>query len=247
MRVVLIEDEVPALDHLAALLRKVAPDARVTAQLRTVRETRAWIAAGAEADLVLADIELGDGLSLDALADSGLTAPVLFTTAFDHYLAPALAGNGVAYLHKPVREADLAQAIEKVRRLERHFLGGLADLARRLRPPHPARIVGRRGLDWVSLATEDLAWVHVRHGGSWAMDRHGAELLLDAPLSALEPTLDPARFLRVNRWFLVALAAIRRVRPEGRGRLLVVVEPEAPVPVVVPQEGAAAFRSWFGL
>ena len=238
----------PALAHLEVLLSRVAPRGQVVARLRTVQQLRAWRAQGPDADLLIADVELGDGLSLEALAEGELTVPVVFTTAFDHYVLPALAGNGVAYLRKPVREDELAAALAKVQRLERHFLGGLAEVARRLAAPPPAaRLVGRRGLDWVSVPTQSLAWVQVRHGATWAMDRAGAEVLLDEPLSAVQALLDPQAFHRANRWTLVSLAAIQRVRAEGRGRLALVLEPPPPEPVVVPQEGAAAFRAWFGM
>lgn len=244
MKVALIEDEVPALDLLERLARRVEPGAEIVARMRTVRETRAWLDSGGLADVVIADVELGDGLSLNALA--GFGGPVIFTTAFDHYLLPALEGNGLAYLLKPVQEQELAAAFAKLHRLERHFLGILPTLTRELRPT-TARLVGRRGLDWVSLPTAELAWVTTRHGGTWAMSRDGAELLLDEPLATVQSRLDPTRFYRANRWFLVSLEAILRVRPEGRGRLGLVLAPPTPEPVLVPQEGAAAFRSWFGL
>jgi DNA-binding LytR/AlgR family response regulator len=249
VKVALIEDEVPALEHLERLLSRVAPAAVVVARLRTVRQTRAWLAGG-EADLVLADVELGDGTSLDAFADCARDVPIVFTTAHDHYLAPALATNGIAYLLKPIGEADLAGALDKLARLERHFVGGLAALARRLAetaPVRPDRLVGRRGLDWVSLSAEAVAYVRVRNGMTLATAREGHEVLLDEPLSAVQARLDPARFLRVNRWTVVALDAIDRVRSEGRGRLLLILRPPADEEVVVPQENAATFRAWFGM
>lgn len=247
MRVALIEDELPALDRIEALLLRVRPDARVVARLRTVRQTRAWLDEGSPCDLILADIQLGDGLSLDAFAGAARDLPVVFTTAYDHYLAPALAGNGIAYLLKPVREVDLAEALAKHERLERHFAGLLAALARQLRAPAPARLVGRRGLDWVGLAVEDLRWVRVRNGITTAVGRDGAEVMLEEPLARLEARLAPEGLFRANRWYLVSLAAVARVRPEGRGRLALLLDPPADEPVVVPQENAAAFRAWFGM
>lgn len=249
MRVALVEDEVPALEHLERLLGRVVPDLEVVARLRTVRQTRAWLAAG-EAELIVADIELGDGTALDALADCDRDVPIVFTTAHQHYLAPALAANGIAYLTKPVGEADLAAAIDKLRRLERHFVGGLASLAQRLAVAAPARtdrLVGRKGVDWVALPVSTVAYVHVRNGMTYATSRDGQEIWLDEPLAAVAARLDPARFHRVNRWWVVALDAISRVRGEGRGRLVVIVDPPAEEAVVVPQERAEAFRRWFGM
>lgn len=235
-----MEDEPVAMEHAEALLARVEPAARVVARLRTVRELRGWLGTE-EVDLILADIQLGDGLALDALAEAPHTAPIVFVTAYDEHLVPAFASNGVAYLLKPLRERDLAAALGKLRRLERHFLGALATLAR------PARVVGRRGLDWVGLAAEDIAWFVVRHGGTWAGSFAGEELLVDESLAALGRRLDGRRFFRANRAALVSLAAIRRVRSAGRGRLELVLAPAPAEEVVVAQESAAAFRAWFGI
>lgn len=244
MRVALVEDELPALDHLAVMLQRVEPRAEVVARLRTVRQTRAWLVDG-EAELIVADIQLGDGLSLDAFEDSPRTIPIVFATAHDHYLAEALAGNGIAYLLKPLRDDDLAAAIAKLHRLERHFIGTLGALAWSVRPRE--RLVGRRGRDWVGLPVDALAYVQVRTDGVIATDHAGQEILLDEALSSLQTRLDPARFHRVNRQTLVAIDAIARVRAEGRGRLSLQLLPPSDLPVEVAQEGAAAFRQWFGM
>lgn len=261
LRVALVEDEVPALRQLEALVARVAPGAVIVARLRTVRQIRAWLATAEPVDLVIADIELGDGLSLDAFAEAGSATPIVCATAHPQHLAPALAGNAIAYLAKPVRADELAVAIAKLDRLERHFTG---QVAHDPVPSAASRLVGRRGLDWVGVDVADVAWIQVRAGATWCMVRGSAgpvgaspvEVLLDESLSSLQARLDPARFFRANRWTLVALDAIARVRAEGRGRLGLVVDPPVPAAdgagegdgvVAVPQEGAAAFRAWFGM
>ena len=249
LRVALIEDEVPALEHLERLVRRLRPDAEIVARLRTVRQTRAWLDQNADCDVILADIQLGDGLSLEPLAESGCAVPVVFVTAFDHHLAPALAGNGIAYLLKPIQEAELDAALAKHERLAQHFerepLAALEALARRV-GAGPGRLVGRRGLDWVSISVEQLRWVRVRNGITAA--RVGDdEVMLEDSLTRLQARLPADRFFRANRWYLVSLDAIDRVRPEGRGRLRLLLEPPPDEPVVVPQEHAAAFRAWFGI
>ena len=219
MRVALVEDEVPALEHLERVLLAVHPAAEVIARLRTVRALAAWLAADAAGcDLILADIQLGDGLSLDAFASAPTDIPIVFTTAYDHHLAPALAGNGIAYLLKPLDPDALAAALRKRDRLQRHFVGGIADLARRLTaPPQAQRLVGRRGVDWVGLPITDVRWLRVAHGITRAMAATGAEIMMDDPLNQLQARLSPFGFFRANRWYLVSLAAVVRVHPAGRG------------------------------
>ncbi|MBX2796348.1 MAG: LytTR family DNA-binding domain-containing protein [Myxococcales bacterium] len=248
MRVALIEDEVPALEHLELLLGRIAPDCTVVARLRTVRQLREWLAgAPGRCDLIVADIQLGDGLSLDALGDSEWSVPVVFATAHDHYMADALRGNGIAYVLKPVGEAELAAALRKVRSLEQHFVGSLRALAQRLEPLAPLRLVGRRGLDWVGVDAADIRWIRVRHSTTTATTADGATVMLEQPLNKLSEMLQPRGFFRVNRWYLVSLAAVVRVRSVGRGRLAVLLEPPADEPVEVPQTHAAQFRTWFGM
>lgn len=75
----------------------------------------------------------------------------------------------------------------------------------------------------------------------------GAELLLEDPLNRLQDLLEPAGFFRANRWYLVSLGAVTRVRPVGRGRLELVLAPAADEVVEVPQTHAQAFKAWFGV
>lgn len=246
MRAVLIEDEVPALEHLEALLGRVRPQAEVVARLRTVKAVRAWFAEGAGCDLVIADIELGDGTSLEALREVELGVPVVFATAHDDFRAEALERNGVAYLLKPVREAALAAALDRLDRLEQHFVGSLRELVQRLEQA-PSRLVGRRGVDWVGVPVADVRWIRVRNGVTTATTADGAEIMLEEPLNRLQAMLDPTRFFRASRWYLVSLEAVARVRSVGRGRLGLVLDPPAGEDVEVTQQHAGAFRAWFGM
>jgi DNA-binding LytR/AlgR family response regulator len=105
----------------------------------------------------------------------------------------------------------------------------------------------------VSVPLADVRWVRVRNGVTTAIVADGgelaqfAEIMLEEPLNRLAAQLDPAGFFRANRWYLVSLSAIDRVRPEGRGRLRLLLSPTPDEAVVVPQEHGAAFRAWFGI
>lgn len=244
MRVVLIEDEVPALEHLERLLTRIRPSATVVARLRTVKAVNAWFDDPTHAcDLVLADIQLGDGTSFDALRGRPLSVPVVFATAHDDRHAEAFERHGVAYLLKPVREADLAMALDRIDRLEQHILTqhSQADVQ------YLERLVGRRGLDWAGVAVQEVRWIRTRNGTTTAMTANGDALMLEDPLNRVQSQLDPARYFRANRWYLVALDGVVRVRSVGRGRLGLVLSPPTDEDVEVTQQHAGAFRAWFGM
>ena len=65
MKVFIAEDEPPARERLVETLARVAPDAVVAGHADSVQATAAWLAAHAPPDLLLLDIQLADGLSLD--------------------------------------------------------------------------------------------------------------------------------------------------------------------------------------
>jgi len=115
MTVLILEDEYPAAERLRRLLAEAAPDAQVLAVLDTVAGALAWLAAHPAPDLVLSDVQLADGLSLDVFAQAVVRSPVIFTTAYDQYAIRAFQANSIAYLLKPLKLPELQAALAKLR------------------------------------------------------------------------------------------------------------------------------------
>jgi two-component system LytT family response regulator len=245
MRIVIVEDEPPARDKLAAAILAAAPDAEIVASLAGVAETVEWLAANSAPDLLFLDIQLSDGLSFDILRRARVTCPVIFATAFDEYLLDAFQANGIDYLLKPIRDERVAAAIAKYRRLSAHFTADHTALLESVKPPRE-RLLVRKGIDLLSVRTSDVAYVFTSDKLVFLVTHAGARYLLDRAVADLEAELDPARFFRANRAWLVSIDAIARCRPYGKGKLLLDLRPPAGEEVIVSQERAAAFREWFG-
>ena len=129
LRAFLIEDEAPARERLAAMLAETTPACAIAGAADSVAAAEAWLRQNAAPDLIFADIQLGDGLSLDLFRGGPPPCPVVFTTAHDAYMLEAFASHGIAYLLKPVKHAELEGALKKYQELGRHFAGGIAALA----------------------------------------------------------------------------------------------------------------------
>lgn len=80
----------------------------------TNAEVRTFIADEVDVDLILSDIQLGDGLSFESLRTVPEVIPVIFTTAYDHYAVQAFRFNSIDYLLKPIDSEELHAALEKV-------------------------------------------------------------------------------------------------------------------------------------
>ena len=243
-RVVVIEDEPPARDRLVAALQKLDPQLEIVATLASVAESLRWFEDHPAPDLVFADVQLADGLSLEIFARAAPSFPIVFCTAYDQYLLDALDQNGIAYLLKPYSPAQLRDALDKYHRLEAHFASKLAALSRALAPKARRRMLARDGEAFVVVALDEVAYFGVRDGVTELVHRDGRRLALDRTLAEVEAELGDAEFFRLNRQYLAHADAIVGFRAWFKGRLLVELQPAALEEVVVSQPNAARFRSW---
>lgn len=234
MKVFIAEDEPPALARLVETLSRVAPEARVLGQADSVAATAAWLAAHPPPDLLLLDIQLADGLSLDLFQAQRVRVPVVFTTAYDRFALEAFRALAVDYLLKPVADAALAQALAKVRQFRAHFQ----------EPGYAPRLACRLGTVHHMLPVAQLARLVSLDKATHALALDGRRYTVDPPLSELEQQLDPARFFRATRQVLVAAAGVRHYAPAGKGRLRLTLAPDDEA-LEVAQERAAAFKAWW--
>ena len=107
MKILILEDEILIAKGLMVLIHHLEPSAEIIGPLPSVRETIAFLEQNPAPDLVLADIQLSDGISFQALEKLYPKTPVIFTTAFDEYALKAFRLNSIDYLLKPIDENEL--------------------------------------------------------------------------------------------------------------------------------------------
>ncbi len=246
MRVLILEDELPAREQLDRAIRAWDPGVEVVGALGSVREAIAFLRTSPAPDLIVSDIQLSDGVALSIFEQVPEVAPVVFCTAYDGYLQDAMRLAGIDYLLKPLEVPRLHAALDKYLRLRTHFAGRLGDLADHVRRARtrPTRLLAHRGDDLVPLPVDQVAWFVSEDKVTVAVDRAGARHLLAESLATLETLVGTAEFFRANRQYLVRGSAVARLRPAAKGRLALVLSPPAPGDVTVSQEQAAAFRAW---
>jgi DNA-binding LytR/AlgR family response regulator len=250
MKVFIAEDEPPARERLIETLARVAPQALVVGSAASVRDTRAWLAAHAAPDVLLLDIQLADGLSIELFGDDGaLALPTIFTTAYDEYALAAFRALAIDYLLKPVEDAQLARAFARLTALRERFAAADARALQAALHGAPAipwrqRWVARKGASWVALPADRVAYFVSADKLSFVVAHDGARYLLDESLAEIESALDPQQYFRVNRQMIVAASAVARWRSAGKGRLVVELAPATDGEVSISQERAAAFRDW---
>lgn len=250
LRVVVLEDEPPAVAQIERALRRWDPAVQILGVADSVSGGVEILRRGPEPDLILADIRLSDGLVLTLFDRLPVRCPVIFTTAYDTYLMEAFERNAIDYLLKPVSAERLGRALEKYVRLSEHFGARLAALAATLSRPveaaGPPRILARDGAAFVAVPIDRIAWFTTEHKLTLMIERDGRRRIVDDTLAQLETRLDPNAFFRLNRRYLAHVGAMTRFRSVGKGRIEVILSPEPREEILVSQENAAAFRRWAG-
>jgi len=111
MRVLIIEDEIPAAEKLERYLNKYDPFLEILATLGSVKKSVNWFTTSdIFPDLIFMDIQLTDGLSFEIFKKVKITQPIIFTTAFNQYAIDAFKANGIDYLLKPIYSVKSCKA-----------------------------------------------------------------------------------------------------------------------------------------
>ena len=108
------------------------------------------------------------------------------------------------------------------------------------------RFLIKRGADYVSIRTEELAYFYAVHKIVCLVDQKGQKYILDESLADIEKQLDPGQFYRITRKYLVNQSAIRRIRAFPKSKLQIELEPAVQEEIVISQENVAAFKQWMG-
>lgn len=238
-RILIVEDEVWAWEGLVEKLNILIPDTIDIVVKSTVRDAKSWIAKN-DVDLIFMDVHLGDGLSFGIFEEVKVTAPVIFTTAYEDYALEAFKHQGYAYLLKPYDIEELEQGLKKVAPLFE------ATVASSVAKPFKERFLVRYGLHLKSIAVHDIAYFMADDKTLYVSTYSDDKYIIDDTITGLVSKLNPTLFFQVNRKFLVHIDAITDMLKVGRNRIRLQLQPRLPegIEVVVSEEKSADFQLW---
>lgn len=169
-------------------------------------------------DLLILDVQMPKLNGFEVLELVGRDVAVVFVTAFDQYAIRAFEVHAVDYLLKPFGPDRLAAAIERAReRLGRGEALPVQALASSGQPAagQARRILVRDGPRVHVLPVEKIDYIQAQD--DYVCFRcEGKEYLKEQTLAELEATLDPAKFVRIHRSYVLNLDRLARVETDER-------------------------------
>ena len=247
MKIVIIEDEAPAARRLERMIPDSIKGGEVIATLGSVQDARLWFRDQPPPDLILADIQLADGLSFEIFELSEIKCPVIFITAFDEYAIQAFKMNSIGYLLKPVKSEDLMQAVAKFKQTAAPSMDMIARLLQDMgvKPKsYTTRLMIKFGATMKVVHVDEIAYFYSENKTTHLRNHEGKDYPVDLTLEKLEEQLDPAHFFRINRQFLIHIKAIDRMVNLSRSRIKVVLVPESAEDTIVSSSRSAQFKQW---
>jgi DNA-binding LytR/AlgR family response regulator len=251
MKVIIIEDEIPAAKRLEKLLHSYNDGIEIVHKSDSIESSVRYLSAAENIDLIFMDIQLADGLSFDIFEQVKITTPVIFTTAFDQYTLKAFKVNSIDYLLKPIDENELQKSLAKYQQLyaktQNNFSDKILKLVQDMNTvKYKERLLIKRGQQLSYLKIESTAYCFADGKLCYAVDFNGIKYLLENNLSQLEEQLQPDNFYRINRHLLVNIEAVKKVHTWLGGRLKVEVLPATTAETIVSRERVNGFKEWLG-
>ena len=251
MRILIIEDEQSNADRLKRMLEGEHEMAGVCA---SNAEVRAFFADGAHADtdLILSDIQLGDGLSFESLKTVPTSIPVIFTTAYDQYAVQAFQFNSIDYLLKPIDSKELHAALEKVQSSKLKAQSTSTDAIAQLLASVKSNtiryrerfLIPHKADEFLIVPVSEVSHITIRDGVVRLCTLNGKTHTLNMTLEEAESQLDPQRFMRVNRQFIVNAAAVCKLSTYFLGKMRVHVAAFQDTEIIVSKDKVASVKRW---
>lgn len=254
MRVLIVEDELPAQRLLARYLAEIMPSAVIVGVLQSVKESVDWFRNNEHPDIIFMDVQLSDGLCFNIFEYVKPDSFIIFTTAYNQYAIQAFKANAIDYLLKPIQKEHIRSAIQKVNEQSRLYqklnlqdldVQKIVEILKESRHHYRERFMVKDVNGWYKLDVDDIAIFYIDSKNTIAVDFKNNKHVLDFNLNQIMEGLNPRSFFRTNRQTIVNIQAIQKIEPWFNGKLLVKTSPKHREKVIVVREKAALFRAWF--
>lgn len=248
MNCLIIEDEKVAAERLMNLIQQYDKDIKVLDVLQSVRKGVEWFQSNNNSpDLVFIDIQLSDGLSFEIFEQTEVTAPLIFTTAYDEYALKAFKVNSIDYILKPIDFDELSNAIDKFKanHQQKTYSNHVFDsVLKTLTNDYKSKFVIKVGEHLKVIQTNEVQCFCSMEKSTFLQNLQGRDYAINYSLDQLEELLDPQKFFRINRSYIVAFPAIKDIVSYSNSRLEIKLTSTQSEEIIVSRDRVTEFKSW---
>jgi len=243
IRAIIIEDEKPAARRLLRMLEK--ENIKVVSVVNSVNQANQWLQKQINFDLAFMDIRLSDGLSFEILKNMNKNIPIIFTTAYDQYAIKAFKINSIDYLLKPIKQEELHFSIEKYNQLKPSYeLTNIINNLVKNKKIYKERFVSKIGEFIKIIPTNNILCFYSEFKTTKIRTKQGKNIFYDESLEKIEKQLNPQKFFRVNRKYIINISGIKEIVRYSNSRLKIILENFKDAEIIVAREKVKDFQKW---
>lgn len=257
MKIFIVEDEELAVKKLTKTLQSIDGELEIAGTADSIASTVDWLKSNPQPDLILMDIELADGQSFEIFNQFDVKSPVIFTTSYDEYALKAFKVNSVDYLLKPIQKDELEASLSKFRNMQSVFKGhkeedsAINALVKELQSSMKYKDYRKRFLvkhmqKLVSIEVDRIAYFFSDDRLTFFKTTDDKKYVIDYTVDEIEDMVDPDKFFRINRAFLVSVNSIDQINDYFGNRLKLNLKPNIDKEALVSREKVSTFKEWMG-
>lgn len=107
-----------------------------------------------------------------------------------------------------------------------------------------SRVLVKKGMETIAIKMDEVAVFYTENKIVFVLTKKGQKYLYDKNLAGLEEELDPMKFFRINRQYVVHVDSIKSFRPYDRVKLELKLHLENFPPLIISQQTAPLFKKW---
>lgn len=247
IKAIIIEDEEIAAIRLQNMIQDVDESIVIQKIIHSVKQAVSYLSSNTP-DLIFMDIHLSDSNSFEIFKEIEVLTPIIFTTAYSEYALKAFKQNSIDYLLKPVSRETLMQAIEKFKKFGNSEVPDYSNIFSNQENEYRARFLVKMNNALQSVDINEVAYFYSEDKITFIKLNNNKSVPIDETLNTLEDQLDPKKFFRVNRKYLVGIHAIERMYYASKSKLQIDLNPKSEeFNVFVSVEKLGKFKKWLSI
>jgi len=249
MNVLIIEDEKLNAIRLQKILLEIDSQTEIVATLDTIADSVQWLRSNPHPNLILMDVRLADGICFEIFTKVEITAPVIFTTAYDEYALRAFKVNSIDYLLKPIDIDELRGSISKfkqqhTKKISSGTIEEVVAIIKKQNPNYRSRFLIPYRDGYKTIMVPDIAYFYSENKITNIVTSDAKEQAISYTMDELEEQLDPAIFFRANRQYLINIKSLESIHNYFNGKLKLMLVPATAADIHISKEKASQFKKW---
>lgn len=244
-RILVFEDEPAALNRLKRLIKQINPDYSVVADADSLEEGEQLINK-LEYDLIIADIQLADGLSFEILKNLKKPVPIIFVTAYNQYALDAFEYGGLHYLLKPIEAEKLNEALKRYENytINNSKVNDVLDFLKARQKESSKNILSKVGKKIQVVDIANVAYAYLDNGISKLVNFEAESFPVDYSIEQLMNKFSTNKFFQINRQMIINISAVEEMLSYTSSRIKLKLKPSFKGEAVVSKEKTPLFKQW---